>query len=98
LAGNVALAALIELESGTEEVSGELPRWPTIIRAAATPISSAQTTPRPIDKFLQILSSTRLLLSDPSTGWRWTRERYRLRAVVGKPACHTRSAKPPLLG
>jgi hypothetical protein len=89
LIAGVALAAVIALESGPVEASGE-PRWPTIIRAPATPISSAHTTPRPIDKFLQILSSTRLLLSDPSTGWRWTRERYRLRAFVGKQACDTR--------
>jgi hypothetical protein len=43
------------------------PRGPTIIRAPATPIRSAQITPRTIDTFLQILSSTPLLLSDPST-------------------------------
>jgi hypothetical protein len=40
---------------------------PTINRAPAVPISSAQITPSVIDMFFQTLSSTRLLLSDPST-------------------------------
>jgi hypothetical protein len=41
---------------------------PTINKAPATPMSSAQITPSVIDMFFQTLSSTRLLLSDPSTG------------------------------
>jgi hypothetical protein len=40
---------------------------PTIIKAPATPMSSAQTTPSTIEMFFQTLSSTGLLLSDPST-------------------------------
>ena len=39
---------------------------PRIIRAPATPMSNAQNTPKAIDTFFQTLSSTRLLLSDPS--------------------------------
>jgi hypothetical protein len=58
-------------------------------------MSSAQITPSVIEMFFQVLSFTRLLLSDPSACRRRTRERYRLRALRGEPRRAPLAEKPP---